>query len=208
MDPSRIGDKKQLLADGVFAHIGERIVNGELPPGTRIRDAELATQLHVSRTPVREALQRLERIGLVTMYPSRYTEVSSIDDDDIETARVFAAYQSGIVARLACTRLTTVDQDHVARLLDAVVASVDDDRACSANRREVFSFLSARTGNPLQHRLVDEVSLALARSLQHLRVTDAHRHGFVTACTALIQALRARDADAAERASRALHGEH
>lgn len=48
----------------------------------------------------------------------------------------------------------------------------------------------------------------LAAQLQRLRVTDAHRHGFVTACTALIQALRARDADAAERASRALRGEH
>ena len=125
---------------------------------------------------------------------------------DDETARVFAAYQSGIVARLACATLTPADQDTVARMLDAVIAQVDDPLACSAARHLVFGFLSEHAGNSLQHLLVDEASLALARMLRDLEIPVARRHAFSAACTDLAEALRRRDPDASELACRTMHG--
>ncbi|QMU96190.1 GntR family transcriptional regulator [Microbacterium esteraromaticum] len=202
---AEIATKKQLLAEGLFHLIGERIVSGDLAPGARIRDSELAAELSVSRTPVREALQRLERIGLVTMYPSRYTEVSSITPEQIENAHVFAGLQAGIITRLACTRLTPDEVQTVCGLIRAVSADLTDAAATSRARRAVVAYLAARSGNALQQSLVDEASLALARALKAHEV-PADRHASVTAaCAELEDALHRGDADAAEQACRRMY---
>jgi DNA-binding GntR family transcriptional regulator len=67
--------------DQVYAALREGIVAGALQPGERLRDAELAELLGVSRTPVREALQRLEDEGFVETSASRWTRVSEVDRD-------------------------------------------------------------------------------------------------------------------------------
>lgn len=200
-----VSAKKQLLAEGLFHLIGERIVSGELAPGARIRDSELAVELSVSRTPVREALQRLERIGMVTMYPSRYTEVSSITTDQIETAHVFAGLQASIVARLACPRLTADEVKTVCRLIRAVSADVSDTAATAGARRALIEYLAQRSGNALQMALIDEVSLALARALKTYDVPDDRHPSVVRACVDLEDAFRRRDADAAEQACRRMY---
>ena len=197
---------KQLLADGLFQLIGGRIVEGVLAPGMRIRDSDLAAELAVSRTPVREALQRLERIGLVTMYPSRYTEVSVITPESVAVAHEFAGLQAGIIVRLACPRLTDDEIDTVTELIERITAGVDDSEACSRARGATIAYLAARTGNPLQQALVDEASLALARSLRTFEITAEHKPVLATGCRDLVAALRRRDADAAERACRAIYG--
>lgn len=198
--------KKHLLAEGVFRLIGERIASGVLAPGTRIRDADLAGELAVSRTPVREALQRLERIGLVTMYPSRYTEVTALTPQAIEDAHAFAGYQAGIIARLACPRLTETDLTALSTLIPAIAAAVDDPAACSQARRDLIGYLSARSGNTLQQSLVEEASMALARALNGFAITPEHRERLLGGCADLENALRTGDADAAERACREIYG--
>ncbi|MEJ1088587.1 GntR family transcriptional regulator [Microbacterium sp. Mu-80] len=204
--PPGITQRKQLLAEGLFQLIGGRIVDGVLAPGMRIRDSELAAELNVSRTPVREALQRLERIGLVIMYPSRYTEVSAITPESELVAHEFAGLQAGIIVRLSCPRLTEDELDTVSAMIAEIAGAVDEPDACSRARGAVIGYLAARTGNPLQQALVDEASLALARALRTFEITRAHRPRVITGCADLVAALRRRDADAAERACRAIYG--
>jgi len=200
-----IAAKKQLLAEGLYHLIGERIVSGELAPGTRIRDSELAVELSVSRTPVREALQRLERIGLVTMYPSRYTEVSEITPEQVETAHVFAGLQAGIAARLACPRLAADEIRTVCALVRAVAANLSDAAGASRARRAVIGYLAVRSGNTLQQALVDEASLALARALKTFEVPVDRRESVTRACADLADAFQRGDADAAEQACRRMY---
>lgn len=202
---TQIATKKQLLAEGLFHLIGERIVSGDLAPGARIRDSELAAELSVSRTPVREALQRLERIGMVTMYPSRYTEVSSITPEQIETAHVFAGLQAGIITRLACTLLTPDEVQTVCGLIRQVPADLFDAAGTSRARRAVIAYLAARSGNALQQSLVDEASLALARALRTHEVPVDRHPSVSAACTDLEDALLRGDADAAEQACRRMY---
>lgn len=197
--------KKKLLAEGVFHLLGERIVTGHLAPGTRIRDADLAQELAVSRTPVREALQRLERIGLVTMYPSRYTEITHVTPESIRMSHDFAGLQAGVIVRLSCPRLTAADHDAMSVLIERIAENVDDAAACSKARREAMRYLAARSGNTLQQSLVDEASLALARALRGLAITPGHRVRLLEGCVEFDRALRARDADAAERACRMIY---
>jgi len=202
----RIGGAKQLLAEEVFRHIGAAIISGELAPRQRIRDVDLAMELHVSRTPVREALQRLERIGMVVMYPSRYTEVSAVTDDVRQDSHEFAGYQSGVVAHLAAQRMSPAARETAAALVDELIAAVDDPVRASSARRELFTHLSVHSGNVLQHRLLDEASLALARNLRGMPESDASKDERLQNYAALRQALLSGDRDVAERAARAMHG--
>ncbi|MGF6822407.1 DNA-binding GntR family transcriptional regulator [Microbacterium sp. ZKA21] len=202
-DSRRIGRTKKLLAEEVFQHLGTAIVNGDLAPNERIRDAELAVQLHVSRMPIREALQRLERIGLVTMYPSRYTEVTSVTDQVVADSHEFAAFQAGFVARLAAARMTDAERDTVSTLIDALDESIDEPVRYSLARKALFGRLSEFSGNALQHQVLREVSMALARNLRELASED--REEMLALHRALRDALTTGDADAAEQVSRAIH---
>lgn len=83
--PSRAADRR-LLRNDVFELMLERIMDGTLEPGSRLKDAELTDWLRVSRTPVREALGRLGTIGLVESSPNRYTIVAPLAEREVRDA--------------------------------------------------------------------------------------------------------------------------
>src|SRR3954471_7955836 len=76
----------QSVVDQVYAAVRARILSGDLPRGTRLRQASLADELGVSRTPLREALRRLSTEGLVEFSPNRGATVSELDFGDIRHA--------------------------------------------------------------------------------------------------------------------------
>src|SRR4051812_9531313 len=71
--------ERDLLKDQAYAAIRDAIVDGTFAPGERIRDQELCEWLGLSRTPVREALNRLEQDGLIETVPQRFTRVTPLD---------------------------------------------------------------------------------------------------------------------------------
>ena len=77
--------ERDLLRDRAYAAIRDAIVDGTLAPGERLRDAELCKWLGLSRTPVREALGRLEQDGLVESAPQRYTQVAPLYRREVRT---------------------------------------------------------------------------------------------------------------------------
>jgi DNA-binding GntR family transcriptional regulator len=79
------------IADWVYDSIRQGILEGQLPPGHRLRQNEVAGEFRVSHTPVREALARLASEGLVTLRPRRGAEVNSIDLSDV--ADIYAIRQ-------------------------------------------------------------------------------------------------------------------
>ena len=71
------------LRDVVFNTLRQAILKGELKPGERLLEIALAERLGVSRTPVREAMRKLEQEGLVVMIPRRGAQVASITEKDL-----------------------------------------------------------------------------------------------------------------------------
>ena len=107
----------QSVVDHVYSALRERILSGDLPRGTKLRQASLAEELGVSRTPLREALRRLSTEGLVEFSPNRGATVSELDFGDMRhawSARV--ALEPG-AARLAAERR---DPESIAAMRDAV----------------------------------------------------------------------------------------
>jgi DNA-binding GntR family transcriptional regulator len=94
----------------------DRIARGELPPGTLLRQRQLALEFNVSPTPVREALRRLESEGLVSYELHRGSRVATVDlDEQEENLRVLAALES-LAASLASAKITESDLDEIRAL--------------------------------------------------------------------------------------------
>ena len=202
---TNIGESKQLLAEEVFHHIGRQIIEGSLAPGERIRDVDVAEELHVSRTPVREALQRLERLGLVTMYPSRFTEVTEVTPETVTQSLEFAGYQAGIAARMAVPRMTPAQRAYLAELIAEMQGSLDDATLTSDARWAVFSYLSERSGNAQHRNLIEDASMVLFRNLRDWTVPRADRERMRQVYADFGDAVRDGDGEAAERHARAMH---
>ena len=90
-----------MLRDSVFVRIRDAIIDGTLEPGEKLMDGELSGWLGVSRTPIREALARLETTGLVETKPGRYTIVSPIDTRTLADAQVVTAAMNELAVRTA-----------------------------------------------------------------------------------------------------------
>jgi DNA-binding GntR family transcriptional regulator len=115
------GARRQLeirsVVDEVHAALLERIVSGELPPGTRLRQEALADELGVSRTPLREALVRLASEGLVVFMPNRGATVAHRDLSDMTQAWQARLVLEPGAARLAAERR---DADAIEHMHDTV----------------------------------------------------------------------------------------
>lgn len=72
------------LRDVVFQTLREAILTGDIEPGERLMEIHLANQLGVSRTPIREAIRKLELEGLVVMTPRKGAIVASITEEDLK----------------------------------------------------------------------------------------------------------------------------
>ena len=107
--PERAPLDRDLLRDRAYVALRDAIVAGTLAPGERLRDAELCRWLGLSRTPVREALGRLEQDGLVETAPQRFTRVTPLDRRDARDAFPIVAALHALAAELAVPRLTAAD---------------------------------------------------------------------------------------------------
>ena len=102
-------DNYKPLRDVVFENLREAILEGKLKPGQRLMEVQLAEQLGVSRTPVREAIRKLELEGLVVMLPRKGAYVANMSLKDIMDVLEVRASLEGLAAYLAAERISDED---------------------------------------------------------------------------------------------------
>ncbi|MDR1774488.1 MAG: GntR family transcriptional regulator [Clostridioides sp.] len=93
--------KKANLSEQVYEHIKNMILNLELKPGDHVPEESVAELLGCSRTPIREALRRLESEGLIFLYPKRFAAVAHYDDDAIRNIGELRLAQDILAGQLA-----------------------------------------------------------------------------------------------------------
>ena len=94
------------LRDLVFNTLRQAILKGELKPGERLMEIQLAEKLGVSRTPIREAIRKLELEGLVLMIPRRGAEVAKISHKNLQDTLEVRGALEELATDLACQRIT------------------------------------------------------------------------------------------------------
>lgn len=103
------------LRDVVFNTLREAILKGDLKPGERLMEIQLANKLGVSRTPIREAIHMLEQEGLVVTMPRKGAEVAKMTLKDMEDVLEIREALDELAARAACQRIT---KEQLMRLKD------------------------------------------------------------------------------------------
>ena len=195
----------QSVVDHVYTALRERILSGDLPRASKLRQVSLADEMGVSRTPLREALRRLAAEGLVDFSPNRGATVSELDFGDMRHAWAARVALEPGAARLAAERR---DPDGVVAMREAIAdqRSADGERGQSFSANRAFHLaLAAASGNPHLTRFAEmlwvprigvpiyaaqaaEPAGPSAWADEHERIADAIEGG---------------DADAAERLTRA-----
>ena len=94
------------LRDVVFKTLRQAILRGELKPGERLMEIQLANKLGVSRTPIREAIRKLELEGLVLMIPRKGAEVAEIKEKGLRDVLEVRKALEELSVQLACDRIT------------------------------------------------------------------------------------------------------
>lgn len=155
------------LADIVYERLCRAVVDGSLTPGQRVRDSELADRLGVSRMPVREALQRLERQGLIEMVASRYTRVTEVTPEMPAQSLEFLGYQLGIGIRLAVPRMDETARAQVTALLREIGRLVaNEPKSAYEGTQRLGEILGAHSNNPLFQSTMSDAWLTLSRNLR------------------------------------------
>lgn len=141
------------------------IVEGNLKPGERLRDSELAQALGVSRTPVREALQRLEDDGFVETSASRWTKVAEVDRN--QAIRVYPIIWDleHSATLLAAPQLTDEYLDQMNQINRRLGRALEQDASVEASREdlEFHQVLVAASGHPELIVVLEDLKVKLRR---------------------------------------------
>ncbi|QDR83286.1 GntR family transcriptional regulator [Sporomusa termitida] len=122
-------DSYKPLREVVAETLREAIVNGTLKPGERLMEIQLAEELGVSRTPVREAIRKLELEGFVVMIPRRGTYVADLSIKDINEVFEIRTALDVLAAGLAVERITEDELEQLERLLVEIGELIEEDDA-------------------------------------------------------------------------------
>lgn len=113
------------LRDVVFNTLRQAILKGELEPGERLMEIQLAERLGVSRTPIREAIRKLELEGLVLMIPRKGAEVAKISEKSLRDVLELRRSLEELAIELACQRMTEEEIDELEDAQRAFRKAVD-----------------------------------------------------------------------------------
>ncbi len=118
-------DSYKPLREVVYETLRDAIRSGSLPPGERLMEIQLAEELGVSRTPVREAIRKLELERFVVMLPRRGTYVANLSLKDINEVFEIRAALDGLAAGLAAERITEEELEQMERLLVEIADHIE-----------------------------------------------------------------------------------
>lgn len=165
------------LRDVVFNTLRRAILRGELKPGERLMEIQLANKLGVSRTPIREAIRKLELEGLVLMIPRKGAEVAEITEKNLRDVLEVRCALEELAVQLACER---IDEEGVKALRDAgmhfkeVLDSSDITRIAQAD--EAFhDVIFTATGNARLIQLLNNLREQMYRyRIEYLKKKECY----------------------------------
>jgi DNA-binding GntR family transcriptional regulator len=183
------------LAERAYDEIRRLIIRLDLAPGDVVREADLQATLDMSRTPIREALQRLARDHFVTVIPRRGMFVSAIEFDELAMLYETRAIMEPYAARLATKRGTQADWDEMADVLAETALPGKTPEELLGLDRQCHEIIWRASGNRFLTNTLDTL-YAQSDRLWHMYLADVHDMGHaVDDHTAIHEALESGDAE-------------
>jgi DNA-binding GntR family transcriptional regulator len=165
--------EKTLMRDDIYQHLKNWIVQGTLEPEEKLRDIDLAIQLGVSRTPVREALRRLEDEGLVETKQNAWTRVSKVDVGLANRIYPILKLLEPLALELAAPQFLSVDFKRM-RLLNAAIKralEAGNGKTAALHDTDFHDTFIVRCGNPELIQIIQNLKT------NHIRLEIAYWRG-------------------------------
>ncbi len=198
--PIRLDNYKP-LRELVFESLREAILSGQLKPGERLMEIQLAEEMGVSRTPVREAIRKLELEGTVVMIPRKGAYVAGLSMKDIADVFEIRGALEGLAAELASERITEEEMEELERYLVKTAEDIDvgDLGQVVQTDTDFHSLLYRASRNSrlsqIIHNLREQIQRFRATSLSYpgrmKNALEEHRK--------IVEAIAARDGDLARK---------
>lgn len=198
-------DSCKSLREIVFETIRSAIVQGELKPGERLMEVQLADELGVSRTPVRESIRKLELEGLVKMVPRKGAYVTPMSSTDLVEMMEIRGALEGLVARLAAVNATEEEIQALHESNDGFENAIgeSDYDGIIDDDIEFHEILYKACGNGRLRSMIH----SLREQMLRMRVEYVHNvtdmHPLRGQHRAIIEGIENRDPEAAELAAKA-----
>lgn len=187
------------LRDVVFQTLRQAILRGELKPGERLMEIHLAQKLGVSRTPVREAIRKLELEGLVLMIPRKGAVVAEITVSDLEDVLEVRLALEELAVKHACRRITQEQLEEIGRLAEEfrITLNGDDVGACAQADMRFHEAIYEATGNNRLVQILNNLREQMYRyRIEYLK--DRQSHGqLIREHGEILRALQERDVQGA-----------
>ena len=165
------------LRDVVFQTLRQAILRGELEPGERLMEIHLANRLGVSRTPIREAIRKLELEGLVVMIPRRGAIVASITEKDLKDVLEVRRTLEIMAGEIACERITPELLEQLKNTGHEFMVRKDTNDFTSLAEVDVkfHDIIYAATGNQRLINILNNLREQMYRyRLEYLKDTGSH----------------------------------
>ena len=165
------------LRDVVFNTLRKAILTGQLKPGERLMEVHLANKLGVSRTPIREAIRKLELEGLVIMIPRRGAEVAQITEKSLKDVLEVRRALDALSVELACERITEEEIEALGRACEEFARATKgaDTSVIAKADVKVHDIIVQATGNQRLLQLVNNLAEQMYR-YRFVYLKDTSRH--------------------------------
>ena len=198
------GLNRATTAKRIYDALIEELVSGHLLRGEKLQEREIADYFQVSRTPLREALRKLEHDGFLINKPYRGVFVCNYTMDEIEKLFELRLELEAMAARLASERASNEDIDKLnkmIKLFEKILSRNSKDETIRATA-ELHMLIAKASGNPWLYKIINQIQIhcSLLRHQAHL---DSERsEAFFKEHQTLVEAIGARDAEKAVQVAR------
>lgn len=173
------------LRDVVFRTLRQAILTGDMKPGERLLEIQLANKLGVSRTPIREAIRMLELEGLVVMVPRRGAQVAQITEKSMSDVLEVRCALDELAVELACNRITEEEKEEMRVACDAFEKATltKEVHVIAKADVEFHDIIFKVAGNPRLTQMVNNLAEQMYRyrfeyikdESQHPMLVEEHR---------------------------------
>ena len=166
------------LRDVVFNTLRQAILRGELKPGERLMEVQLANKLGVSRTPIREAIRKLELEGLVLMIPRKGAEVADITEKSLMDVLEVRKALEELAVQLCCDKITGKEIEELHRAADdfrRILKTSDDVTEIAEADVRFHDIIYLATGNQKLIQILNNLREQMYRyRIEYLKKKECH----------------------------------
>jgi DNA-binding GntR family transcriptional regulator len=187
-----------MLHADVVARVRNMLIDGEIPPGSRIPEQSLCRILSISRTPLREALKVLAAEHLVVLLPNRGARAARITLQDIRDLFEFCGSLEATAGELACARITDAEIEEIAAKHRRMQAAFQEERLPEYYRlnREIHTAIVAASRNATLISTYESITARIRRARFVAPMEPEHWSLAVLEHEAILNCLRRRDGTA------------